>query len=135
MNSEHEFALKLASSLRGHLDPNLEVLSSPFMAPTEGLSSGSLPDLVITGGPNVRPVIIEIKGSKGQDLPLKTAQVTKVLYQANSFRDPRIALVTPSRVGTIVRRELEDQNVKVFNSDDYEELVRQLASYITEVSR
>jgi len=78
----------------------------------------------------MRPVIIEVKGERDQDLPLTTAYITQVIYQANKYDDPRIALVTPAKVGEIVRQELNNQKVKIFNAADFNGLIRDLTSYI-----
>lgn len=130
MTTEQEIVSRLMDSLRSTLPRMVNITPAFASASIEGLGSNPRADIVVSGD-NRLPVIIQIKNSgKNQDLPLATAHVTKTLYQANADVNPKIVLITNSKISKLLQRELDEQHVKIFKLENFENLVKQLADFI-----
>lgn len=132
MNTEQEFAYNLLAELKRKLMPKYSVTPAYASASIEGLSPDSRPDIVVSSKSG-KPFLIEIRGLNGdQDLPISTAYVTQILRKANEAIDPRIVLITKSKIGKLLYSELKLQGVSVLNASDFREMTSQLVDIIEE---
>jgi len=130
MKSESDLAVDLLSELQVQLGPKYRVTPAYASASIEGLSPNSRPDIVVSGSFNT-PVLIEIRGiDSDQDLPISTAYVTKILREANSAIEPRIVILTKSKIGSLLKDELDSQGVKSFNATNFRRMVSELTQFI-----
>jgi hypothetical protein len=93
----------------------------------------SRPDLIIwPQDGSKRPYMVELKMMNNNfDLPLAVANQTQRMLEENKDLNPMMILATTSRVGKLLRQELDGQNVAIVQS----EMSSNLADDITEVIR
>lgn len=117
---ENEFAILslLETALQKSLGDRYRVNSEPLYPSPQG-QHHIRPDLVVWPQDEPkRPIIVELKMlNKEFDLPLSVASQTRRMIEENQGANPMLILATNSRVGTLLRRELDGQNVTVVQSD------------------
>lgn len=131
---ENDFALvsMLEAALKNSLGDRYLVNTAPPYQVREG-PAHIRPDLIIWPQDDPkRPYMVELKMiNKNFDLPLAVANQTRKMIEENRDLNPMLILATTSRVGNLLRQELDEQNVAIVQS----EMSSNLADDITELIR
>jgi hypothetical protein len=132
-NVGNEFALVslLETALKDSLGDRYLVNTDLPERSSEG-SAYDRPDLIIWPQDEPkRPYMVELKMiDKNFDLPLTVANQTKRMIEKNRELNPMLILATTSRVGNLLRRELDGQNVAIVQSDMSSDLADDITEFI-----
>ena len=127
--ARNKMEYELLNKIKDDIGDRFSVTPAFASASIEGLANSPKPDIILSDDNNL--FIIEVKNSAARnDLPLSTAHITQRLREANSQFDPKIILVTSSKIGPILNDELKSQGVTVINNDNIDEISREINSIV-----
>lgn len=123
--------LKLVDTLERELGAGYEVLVDPVLDSIQGIRILGRPTLVIFDRERASTTIVEVSGSwLADELPIGAAAEVLKVGKKNRELNPRLVLVSTSRVDQMLRDALASSGVELIVTDKPAEAVSQVTSLI-----